>query len=47
MKRVSYVILDTQTLILFPLMSMVLVAGMLFTLIVTSPGHKMRNLADL
>ena len=39
--------LDTQTLLLLPLMPMVLVSGMLLTLIVTSPCHKMCNLADL
>ena len=44
---IRYPRLDTQTLKLLLLMSMVLVSGMLLTLIVTSPCHKMCNLADL
>ena len=44
---IRYPRLDTQTLLLLPLMSMVMISGMLLTLIVTSPCHKMCNLADL
>ena len=44
---IRYPRLDTQTLLLLLLMAMVLVSGMLLTLIVTSPCHKMCNLADI
>ena len=44
---ICYPRLDTQTLLLLLLMSMILVSGVLLTLIVSSPCHKMCNLADL
>ena len=44
---IRYPRLDTQTVLLLLLMAMVLVSGMLLTLILTSPCHKMCNLADL
>ena len=44
---ILYPRLDAQTILLLLLMAMVLVSGLLLTLIVTSPCHKMCNLADL